>query len=253
MGLSGPLGAAGGGTAAERAEAEFVRSLSDVRVRLGSGVVVERAALWRRIAARLLDMALLSPAMLWLVLVAYGRAFAGFLDPEPVEIPPWVVASELAAVGVLVLYEPVMVARWGATVGKLTAGIRVVGFADGKGISHGRSWARVSLPTAAAVSTFGVALFVLMEAVVFFVGVGWFAAMLVLAGSVASRPDGRGWHDRLAGTVVVAKSSAPSLRTGTAGRRRGRRARMGDGKGTPMDERWQRFMAESTDLRAARR
>ena len=89
---------------------------------------------------------------------------------------------------VLVLYEPLMVSRWGATLGKLAVGIRVVRFADGSRASRRQSWARVALPSAAGALTFGV---------------GWFVAWFVLAWPMESGRDWRGWHDRLAGTVVV--------------------------------------------------
>ena len=93
-----------------------------------------------------------------------------------------------SGLSVLVLYEPVMVACWGATVGKRIVGIQVVRFADGGTPGLLRSFVRVMLPTIAGVLT---------------LGVGWMVVWLVLASSMTSGRRGRGWHDSLAGTTVV--------------------------------------------------
>ena len=170
-------------------------------------IVGSEATHGRRLVARLVDMVVLAPAFvtvlltLWLFAAgSFARGLASGLG-GPVEegplIPVWWWLVMGLAMAVLVVYEPVMVALWGATVGKLTVGIRVVRFPDGAGLGFFRSVVRVMLPTVAGVLS---------------LGVGWFAAMFVLALSSAKDQDERGWHDKIAGTVVVTKSAVPVLR-----------------------------------------
>ena len=169
--------------------------------RLGDGRTVVLAEPRRRFVARLVDLVLLAPAMLLYVgsffaigfcslgqaLTTLGGGEPDFEACDPAFVALW------AGLLVLVLYEPVMVARWGATVGKAVMGIRVVSSADGGRVSHGRSWARVLLPTAAGVLT---------------LGVGWFVVWFVLALPLKTGRDHSGLHDRLVGTVVVRAASA---------------------------------------------
>ena len=191
---------------------------------LGNGKTVALAGLSQRYVARLLDMVVLSPAVVFYVGSIIGAEFAVPAN----DVPNSSYLIRWLGLLVLVFYEPVMVARWGATVGKFAAGIRVVRFADGARVFAGRSWLRVALPSAAGVFT---------------LGVGWVVVMFVLWFSVTWGRQWRGWHDTMAGTVVVTKESALSLRAGTSGgaggRRARRRARRGD---DPMGDSWQRFM-----------
>ncbi|WP_419943614.1 RDD family protein [Candidatus Poriferisodalis sp.] len=168
--------------------------------RLGNGRTVVLAEPERRYGARLLDMVVLLPAV---VMVAQSLIFFSFAALGGNVEQRLLGLGGVVGLWVLVLYEPVMVARWGATVGKRAVGIRVVCFADGGWVSYRRSWLRVLLPCAAGVLT---------------LGVGWLVVMLMLAASMTSGRDWRGWHDRLAGTVVV---NAP--RTGAGAELEGRR------------------------------
>ena len=70
-------------------------------------------------------------------------------------------------------------------------------FEDGSRVPMGSSWVRVAVPTAAGTLVWGV---------------GWFVAWLVLAAPTASSLGRRGFHDRMAGTIVVARASAQSCR-----------------------------------------
>ena len=202
-------------------------------VRLGSGQTVEAANGAHRLAARLLDILVLSPAVAVLAgaIIEFSlQGLAGGIPSRPTAYDPpsdLIPLHDLWALAMLVLYEPLMVARWGATVGKMAAGVRVVRFADGARVSMGRSWGRVALPSAAGVLTFGV---------------GWLVVMGLLGLSATRCRQWRGWHDSLAGTAVVAKASAVSLRPDVWGRGGGRRVRRGDCAPDAMGERWQRFM-----------
>ena len=116
-------------------------------VRLGDGRVVEQVSEGRRLAARLLDLVLVSPGMLLFVGYLLHLSFGDIKNllaqfPEPIETPAWLPLLGWGGLLVLVLYEPLMVARWGATVGKLAVGIRVVRLADGARVSMCSPWFR---------------------------------------------------------------------------------------------------------------
>ena len=141
----------------------------------------------------------------------------------------------MAALIVAALYEPVLVARWGRTVGKLAMGI---GVADADGImppGAARSWRRASLPVVSLAVITGVGMSatgVFKAAAVMFVAVGWLVVWVSMF--VTARSDGRrrGWHDRLAGTMAV-----------MAARRSPQRCRLTENAGTdPMSVRWRAFM-----------
>lgn len=151
-------------------------------------------------------MAVLSPAVLLYVgaFVYWGFALLGesvasighrsYDPPSFWEMPTSKAA--LTALVLLVLYEPVMVTRWGATVGKLAMRIRVVRVADASALGLALSFVRAFVPNIAGVLTFGV---------------GWFVVWIVLALSLLFGQDERGWHDKLARTVVVTKASVVPL------------------------------------------
>ncbi len=195
-------------------------------MRLANGRLVVLADAGRRCWARVLDIAVLIPA-LWLFLAArWAQVWSCFfVCREPSE---WVFILGQTGLVVLMLYEPVMVALWGATVGKLAMGIRVVRIADASAPGLARSLARVLVPNVAGVLTFGI---------------GWFVVWVVLALSLVFDQDERGWHDKLAGTVVVAKASVVSSGGTRAGRVESRAARRRGRERSSMDERWQRFMS----------
>ena len=179
---------------------------SGTEARLGNGRTVVLAEPGRRILARLVDMFVLSPAVLVFVGSFLGEGLAGVAhglaslggSQHGYEVPNELYLARWAALSVLVLYEPLMMARWGATVGKLVVGIRVVRYANGWRVSHGESWARAALPTAAGVLT---------------LGAGWFIVWSVLVWPTVSGRDYRGWHDRLSSTIVVTRASALSVRS----------------------------------------
>ncbi|MGH1502607.1 MAG: RDD family protein [Acidimicrobiales bacterium] len=160
---------------------------------------------WRRILAWLLDGALVAGA------IAAVSSTVGFGDAAR-----WVAAAALAIVG-----EAVVVARFGATPGKLVVGLRVVGLRvvgqqgdiDGQGGGRGTpSW----------VASLRRALVKNLPTLV--MAVGWAAtaagadpddlapavfggAQLAVVGlfvSVLLDGRGRGWHDRFGATGVAA-------------------------------------------------
>lgn len=183
-------------------------SVRNAEIRLGDGRCVERATLQQRYRARWVDAAVLTPAFLMFAMSLLNHVgslieydLATFMnqprDPD-MEVAP--VLGPLGWVGlfVLLIYEPLMVALWGATVGKRMMGIRVVRLADGTRPGIIRSVVRVAVPNLAGVAT---------------LGLGWLVVWIVLDLSLTFDRGSRGWHDRLSGTAVVTKSAASALRS----------------------------------------
>ena len=131
-----------------------------------------------RLFARILDGVLLLGVTLALVVPASVAAGTAVVR----------VMMLLFVVGAVVglLYEPLMIARNGQTVGKMLLRVRVVR-ADGSGVpSVGRSFRRWAVPGVLAFIPF----------------VGWLLT-LVCYGSLLWDRSKQGWHDKAAGTVVV--------------------------------------------------
>ena len=164
------------------------------------GRELPKARVAARLAARFVDLLVLAPG-LFVVLRYVGRVldagFSCFMSwtycvPDPV---PLFGPAEVVAFAWVVLYEPVSVALWGRTAGKWAEGIKVVSIVDGAKPSMARSFARVALPAVAGLATFGV---------------GWLVIQTVLWASTTANRDRRGWHDRLAATVVVEAKRRPA-------------------------------------------
>ncbi|WP_419863284.1 RDD family protein [Candidatus Poriferisodalis sp.] len=230
--MSKPLGT--GGASETRDRGGFMPAPADPWKRLENGRLVVLADAGRRFWARVIDMAVLIPA-LWMVLGALWSLiwhdFALFDRTLQSDPPAQLYVLLWAGLAMLVLYEPVTVALCGATVGKLAMGIRVVRIADASAPGLARSLARVLVPNAAGVLTFGI---------------GWFVVWIVLYLSLVFDWDERGWHDKLAGTVVVTKASVVSAGGITAGRAGTRAAQRRDRERSSMDERWQRSMSRGS-------
>lgn len=138
-------------------------------------------AVWQRALARLFDLLLVS-LPLAVVLLATADIQDGQLVLE--EVPGWLVPAQ---VGAQVVYETILVALWGRTLGKALLGLRVTRFADGQRPTWTQAAQRILVPAAAwAVPIDG---------------------SVLLAGGVyltsVFEPLGRGWHDRAAGTIVL--------------------------------------------------
>jgi uncharacterized RDD family membrane protein YckC len=133
------------------------------------------ASIGQRFVARLVDgVVLLGP--FFLLVAAFGTE-------EVIED-----ASSLPFIAFLVvgvLYEALLVAWRGQTVGKATLGIRVARLADGEVPTLTQASIRVLFPTAvSAVPVVG-------------------ALSIVIYLMAWASPIRQGWHDRAAGTVVV--------------------------------------------------
>ena len=167
------------------------------------GHELPKAGIAARLEARVVDLLVVAPG-LFVVLRYIGRVLDAVLScvitwtycvPDPV---PLFGPAEVVAFAWVVLYEPVSVALWGRTAGKWAAGIKVVSTAQGARPSVARSFARVALPATAGLAT---------------LGAGWLVMQTLLWFSTVANDDRRGWHDRLAGTVVVKAKCRPLAQT----------------------------------------
>ncbi len=189
-----------------------------------------------RIRARVVDSLLYLAAGIglliaadWFVLPGFGVQFSslGVRDSDPPQLSAGyrtlaIPDSDLwAAVFLLywpivflvpaLLYEVPMVALRGQTPGKILNNMNVVAFEDGRPPGWGRSCARWAV--------LWVPLFIPLGVVL----------TLLIASSPLFDPDRRGWHDRIAGTMVVSgrTGTAPS-RTPGVGSRRARSPGLGE-------------------------
>ena len=181
------------------------------RVRLRNGRELPKAGIAARVGARLVDLLVVIPGVFIVLRSLYRAGVSRFPEcsssgfnwlchpPGSVAEPlPWLTGAAIVAVVLVVLYEPVSVARWGRTAGKWAAGIKVVSIADGNRSSAARSFARVAVPMVAGLAT---------------LGVGWLVVQTVLYVSTMLNRDRRGWHDKMAATVVV-KAKRRAARSG---------------------------------------
>ena len=173
---------------------------------LGDGGVARLATVGDRLAARVVDWALLCVAMVALLILV------GLVVPDD-----WAggLLVGLFWLGVVVIsgcYEAVLVARWGQTLGKLAAGVAVRRVGDGAAPGSKCALLRLAIPPVAAAGPAVVALWASLGSPAESAGPR-LALVGVLAGGVCYLSSlwdrhRRGWHDRLAGTVVVATPRA---------------------------------------------
>ena len=140
-----------------------------------NGEQVPLASAGRRLVARIADGLLLG-AVFAVGTVAVAMAGSTTL------LMAWLVP---ALIGVIV-YEPLMLASSGQTLGKRWLNVRVVNVAHGGYVPAGRAWWRWGMPA-------------LLCWVPFIGGI----LSLIAHVSIVWRPDRRGWHDTAAKTVVI--------------------------------------------------
>ncbi|WP_419943686.1 RDD family protein [Candidatus Poriferisodalis sp.] len=207
------------------------------------------AGLGRRLGARCVDTLLRLP-LAYLELAAVYIAYHGFIGSGQRNDPPepaWVAVTCILAL-VLVVYEPLVVVRWGCTLGKLMFGISVRQQADpAKTPSFGQALVRWAVPVVSGLALLWLSwealaalltddyggrsgdifsffdggretpfsddmfAWVLMNAVFYGVvaGLPFMSGVLCLAGRLR-RGDSIGMHDKAAGTVVVLRKAVPA-------------------------------------------
>lgn len=157
----------------------------------GTGQQLELASPGARLGARILDAVI----MVVVIGVLFLLGVAALLTPssgDPViddeatiSLAVFVSFVALAAV-VGLLYEVVMIAVRGQTLGKMMTSIKVVRADNGLGPGWGKSIGRWIIPTVLA----------------FIPAVGWLLSLLVYL-SLLWDSARQGWHDKAAGTLVV--------------------------------------------------
>lgn len=161
------------------------RGASQGWVTLATGEQLELAEPSARLSAKIIDLLILVAAVVGGVIVVLVAVVAeGF--GVGVGLVEGVFLSALLIALASLLYDPLLIAIRGQTVGKKAAGIRVVRADNGELPSWGQSFGRWAVPG-------------LLLAIP---GAGYVLAALCFASLTWDRSR-RGWHDRAAGTVVV--------------------------------------------------
>ena len=179
----------------------------------------QRAGLWRRAAARAIDALVMAVLALLILTVAsvVSWVIAGpvFWTDENVE-EYWIVFLLVLVVGSIPVtrYEVAATARRGQTFGKRCTGIRVdpwndeaASVNDGPCLPGRACFVRWAIPHGACLfAAVGATMVVLpsprpLDGLAI-VGAGLWALLFVYLSSVLDE-NGRGWHDKAAGTIVV--------------------------------------------------
>ena len=157
-------------------QAEFERTQRNIELGLPAGVVLSPIS--RRAVGQILDqLAVLLPIAV--VAVVLGVRNADDLKSSGFTI-------NVAAVSMAFLYETVMIAVWGRTLGKFAMGTRVVRIDTAGPVLWSSSSVRALIPLAAGVIP----------------GVGFVLSVVVYATAMIDKRQ-QGWHDKAAGTIVV--------------------------------------------------
>ncbi|MDE0654849.1 MAG: RDD family protein [bacterium] len=161
------------------------RGASPGWVTLETGEQLELAEPSARLSAKIIDLLILVAVIVGGVIVVLVSLVAeGF--GVGIGLVEGVFFSALLIVLASLLYDPLFIAVRGQTVGKKAVGIRVVRADNGELPTLGRSFARWALP--------GVLLAI--------PGAGYALAALCFS-SLLRDASRRGWHDKVAGTIVV--------------------------------------------------
>jgi len=153
----------------------------------GAEPVVTYAGFWIRFGALLLDMVIWSSVAIPLLLVFYGAEY--FESEEIVQGPTDFLISWVAPV----FYSVLFWLRFAATPGKMIVSLKIVSADTGASISTGQAIGRYF---------------------------AYFLSMLPLGLGfiwVAFDPKKQGWHDKLAGTLVVHKVNNSEADVSSAG------------------------------------
>ena len=156
---------------------------------LGVGGTVELASPGARLGARIIDIVIMVVVSLILFFVLRAQTFGLSGDSTDEEAAAFVggffvTLLVFAAVGVL--YEVIMIALKGQTLGKMATSIKVVRADNGQLPGWGKAIGRWIIPTVLGVIPF----------------VGWLLSLLVYISLLWDRAR-QGWHDKAAGTLVI--------------------------------------------------
>ena len=152
---------------------------------LGTGEDLELAEPGARLRAKVIDAVILVGVIVVGIILVLLSLVAGEWGVG-IGIVEGVLLSSVMFGLVSLLYDPVLIAIRGQTIGKMATRIRVVRADNGELPSWGRSFSRWAVPGALIVIP----------------GVGFVLALICYA-SLTWDASRRGWHDKAAGTIVV--------------------------------------------------
>ncbi|MEO6122357.1 MAG: RDD family protein [Ilumatobacteraceae bacterium] len=137
------------------------------------------ARMWRRVVAQLLDQLIV---LIPVVAIALAVGVRGVDD-----ITDHALVINIAVIATAFAYEFVMVGAWGRSLGKFALGTRVVRVDTGGPVLWYSAAIRALIPLAAGVIP----------------GIGQILSLFVYVRAFLD-PRHQGWHDRAAGTIVIA-------------------------------------------------
>lgn len=154
----------------------------------GTGESVQLASPGARLGARILDIVIVTVALIILAALGVGVALAGSSNSDDASAfsVGALVVSVLLAAAVGLLYEVTMIATRGQTLGKMATSIKVVRADNGLVPGWGKSIGRWIIPALLPIIPL----------------VGWILSLLVYISLLWDRAR-QGWHDKAAGTLVV--------------------------------------------------
>jgi len=149
--------------------------------------VVKLASIGQRVLARVLDVVLVVIAVVAFIFILVAAATAGSSATYSVSgLNPLAMLLFIAVIAYL--YEILLVAFWGRTVGKMIVGARIIRAVDGMKPNFGNAFLRWLAPGLGALIPF----------------LGQLGATLVLLSPTFDSSGRRqGWHDKMAGTLVI--------------------------------------------------
>ena len=151
---------------------------------LGNGQVVELASTLQRFGARVLDACVVFVGVVVLAFIVLGAVFSA--DASLGDIGVNLVLGVLGTLFLGIGYEVSLIALKGQTLGKMAAGIKVVRADNGEIVGWSKSIARWIVPAVLSlVPTIGPIL-----SLIVYISFLWDSTR-------------QGWHDKLAGTLVI--------------------------------------------------
>ena len=153
---------------------------------LGLPVSVQLAPIWRRVLAQIIDQILVAVPVVGLGLLAGIRINSDVSTNQ-------LLALNATYIGLAFVYEFLMIALLGRTVGKFALGTRVVRVDDASDIMWSSSAIRALVPLAAGAIP----------------GIGMFASIAVYATASFDRRQ-QGLHDKACGSIVIMNEASPA-------------------------------------------
>ena len=179
------------------------------RYALGADDLVTPASFLDRVASRLVDIVVMFCVIGFVQLILVFP----FTIPESMGVGSGVAFSywlglAVAAASAVILYEVWATSSRGQSLGKRNVGLEVLRIGDGQPPQLLESLARATIPLACGASVFGIAAAMSIRWPLLYGTAAW--ALVCLSTLLDS--SRRGWHDKLAGTIVVKRARVSGRR-----------------------------------------